>query len=221
MRRHIKGLISATSLLALMACAEEYNSWHQEAGKAATSGGFGNATMNNTLVQNGTHPYVIGLNNRFSEEVPDTVTFAFDSAVLGPAAQAKVREQAAWIRQFPEVRFQVFGHTDLVGSPEYNKQLGLRRANAVVNYLVANGVNRARLKAVVSFGETQPIVVTQGRERRNRRTVTEVSGFVETDPLLLDGKYAEIIYRGYVASAQSQSTLTGVNATASGIGGSD
>jgi outer membrane protein OmpA-like peptidoglycan-associated protein len=216
-----KGLLTATSLLALAACAPGTSPWTQEAGSVIESAGFGNATMNNTQIQNGDKHYIVGLNDRFSEEVQDVVTFAFDSAVLGPAAQAAVRQQAHWIRQFPEVRFRVFGHTDLVGSAEYNKQLGLRRANAVVNYLVANGVSRSRLEALVSFGETQPLIVTQGRERRNRRTVTEVSGFVGSAPLVLDGKYAQIIYREYVQSAVPTSGLTGVQQSAAGIGGTD
>jgi outer membrane protein OmpA-like peptidoglycan-associated protein len=216
-----KGLLTATSLLALAACAPGTSPWTQEAGSVIESAGFGNATMNNTQIQNGDKHYIVGLNDRFSEEVQDVVTFAFDSAVLGTAAQAAVRQQAHWIRQFPEVRFRVFGHTDLVGSAEYNKQLGLRRANAVVNYLVANGVSRSRLEALVSFGETQPLIVTQGRERRNRRTVTEVSGFVGSAPLVLDGKYAQIIYREYVQSAVPTSGLTGVQQSAAGIGGTD
>jgi hypothetical protein len=65
--------------------------------------------------------------------------------------------------------------------------------------------------AVVSFGETQPLIVTEGRERRNRRTVTEVSGVVEKRPGELDGKYAQIIYREYVNSAAPLSTLSGLN----------
>lgn len=217
-----RGLLAATSLLALAACSGGVGStWNQEAGSAIDDGGFGNATMNNTLIQNGDRAYIVGLNNRFSEEVQDTVTFAFDSAVLGPQAQAAVRQQAHWIRQFPEVKFRVFGHTDAVGSNAYNKQLGQRRANAVVNYLVANGVSRSRLQAVVSFGETQPLIVTQGRERRNRRTVTEVSGFIGSAPMVLDGKYAAIIYREYVNSAVPASGLTGVQQGTTGVGGSE
>ena len=89
----------------------------------------------------------------------------------------------------------------------WTKSLGLRRANAVVNYLVSQGISRSRLEAVVSFGETQPLIVTEGRERRNRRTVTEVSGFVAGHPQVLEGKYAEIIYREYVNSAAPASNL--------------
>jgi hypothetical protein len=54
---------------------------------------------------------------------------------------------------------------------------------------------------VVSFGKTRPIVQTNEPEMRNRRTVTEVSGFVESHPLVLNGKYAAIIWRDYVGSA--------------------
>ena len=106
------------------------------------------------------------------------------------------------------MRFRVFGHTDAVGSQGYNRGLGQRRANAAVRYLVSRGISRSRLEAVVSFGETQPVIVTEERERKNRRTVTEVSGFVRSHPVIIDGKYAEVIYREYIASAVPTSTLT-------------
>ena len=138
---------------------------------------------------------------RFHESVPDTVTFAFNSAALDENAKAVLRRQAHFIRQFPEVRWKVFGHTDLVGSNYYNKRLGMRRAQAVVAYLASQGVSRKRLQAVVSYGETRPVINTQDRERQNRRTVTEVSGFVQDHPLILDGKYALVIQREYVESA--------------------
>lgn len=172
-----------------------------EAGHEIDSGAFGNATMNNTLVMNGDRSYAIGLANRFADEVPSMVNFAFDSTVLDAEAHAALDIQANWIRQFPEVRFRVYGHTDAVGSNSYNKRLGQRRANAVVRYLSARGISRSRLEAVSSFGETRPLVVTQGRERKNRRTVTEVTGFVKRHPTILDGKYAQVIYREYVESA--------------------
>ena len=63
------------------------------------------------------------------------------------------------------------------GSKEANKRLGLGRANRVVNYLISQGISADRLEAVASFGETQPLIVTEGRERRNRRTVTDVIGY--------------------------------------------
>ncbi len=171
-------------------------------------GNFGNANMNNQLVMTGERGYVHGLSNRFSNEVKSTVNFAFNSATLDDAARATLREQATWIRQFPEIRFKVYGHTDAVGSNGYNKRLGLRRANAVVTYLATQGINRSRLEAVVSFGESQPLIVTQGRERRNRRTVTDVSGFVKNHPIVMDGKYAEVVYREYLKSGEPKSELS-------------
>lgn len=206
MKTHLKYLALSASVLALAAC-EDVQSWNTEAGSFIDEGAFGNPTMNNTLVQSG--DLVVNLNNRFRQEVPSTVNFAFDSAVLDDQARATLRRQADWIRQFPEVRFRVFGHTDLVGSAAYNQQLGQRRANAVVAYLSTLGISRSRLEAVSSFGETRPLIVTSDRERRNRRTVTEVTGFVGGSQEPIDGKYAQVIYREYVQSATEEPPRAG------------
>lgn len=196
----IKTFLVGASVLALAACTDT-SSFNSEAGGFIDEGGFGNPTMNNTLIQNGDQQFLANLNQRFAAEVPTMVTFEFDKSDLDENAKAILREQADWIRQFPEIRFSVYGHTDLVGSNAYNQALGLRRARAVVNYLVSQGVSRSRLKALVSFGETRPVIDTPNRERRNRRTVTEVSGVVESHPMVLNGKYAQVIFREYVRSA--------------------
>lgn len=195
--------------LALAGCAGG------ELGGEVDEGGFGNPTMNNIGVHTGQIEVRIDLAQRFAAEVPSMVNFAFNSTTLDADARAILDRQADWIKQFPEVRFRVFGHTDLVGSDRYNQSLGKRRADAVVAYLTRHGISRSRLEAVASFGETRPLVFTEAPERQNRRTVTEVSGFVADNPLVLDGKYAAIIYREYVASATSRSTL-GAGAAASG-----
>lgn len=205
--------IALTGLALLTACASSdpvYSAFNREAGALVDTGNFGNATMNNTQVMTGEKQFTYDLAQRFAGDVMTTVNFAFNSAVLDSGARDTLREQANWIRQFPEIRFRVYGHTDAVGSEAYNKRLGLRRANAVVDYLATQGVSKSRLEAVVSFGETQPIIVTEGRERRNRRTVTEVSGFVSSHPSVLEGRYAEIIYREYINSAVPPTGLTGI-----------
>ncbi|WP_137699609.1 OmpA family protein [Marimonas lutisalis] len=210
----MKQIIAPIALLALAGCAVNTpggQSFFREAGANIDSGYFGNATMNNTQIMSGEKSYVYSLASRFAQEVPSTVNFAFDSAVLDPGARDVLRQQAQWIRQFPEIRFRVYGHTDLVGSNAYNKSLGLRRAKAVVSFLASQGISRSRLEAVASYGETQPLIVTEGRERRNRRTVTEVTGFVRNHPSVLDGKYAEVIYREYIASGVPRTTLTGIS----------
>lgn len=193
-------LLAASALLALTACGETSTSWDRELGSEVDKGQFGNATMNNTLIQTGEMSYTVALAERFAAEVPDTINFAFNSAELSDEARAVLQKQANFIRQFPEVRFRVFGHTDKVGSNGYNQRLGLRRAKAAVAYLTSLGISRSRLEAVVSYGETRPLIATNEAEVRNRRTVTEVSGFVKSHPLVLNGKYAAIIWRDYVQS---------------------
>jgi len=214
-------LLAAASAIALSACSDSdlFSSWTQESGGFLDEGQFGNPTMNNQMVHTGTGNILVDLNNRFSNEVNPMVNFEFDSAVLDGASRTVLNEQANWIRQFPEIRFRVYGHTDLVGSDAYNKSLGLRRARAVVNYLVGQGVSRKRLEAVASFGETQPLIATQDRERKNRRTVTEVTGFVQNTSGPLNGKYAAIIWRQYVGSAGAKAQTTDANLSEAGSSG--
>lgn len=193
--------------LALLAVAAIAGCSGREISSNIDEGGFGNATMTNYLVQTGQINPVQMLGERFAREVPTTITFAFNSAQLTPEAQATLARQADWIRQFPEVRFRVYGHTDLVGSNAYNKALGKRRAEAVVAYFASRGISRNRLEALVSYGETQPVIPTPGPEQQNRRTVTEVSGFLQRHPTILDGKYAEVIYREYIIGAKPPATV--------------
>ncbi len=218
MKRYMTTALVAATLSACGPSDPTFSSFFSEAGAEIDQGDFGNATANNAAVQSGQQDYTINLARRFNADVDPMVNFEFDSAVLDAQAQATLRQQADWIRQFPEVRFKVFGHTDLVGSAEYNRNLGLRRAQAVVSYLTTQGISRDRLEAVVSFGQTQPLIPTPEPERRNRRTVTEVSGFVETSPLLLNGKYAEVIFREYVVSA-TPVTQVQEGSIATGTGG--
>lgn len=212
-------LIAATSALALLAACDPAQ-LEREAGTATVDRSFGSATENNYLVQSGQKSYVIDLAQRFNSEVPDTITFDFNSAQLDGQARQVLAQQAHFIRQFPEVTFRVYGHADKVGSAAYNKNLGLRRAQAVVRFFASQGISTGRLEALVSYGETQPVINTEDRERRNRRTVTEVSGFVQDNPLILNGKYAEVVHREYVNTAQpAQQTGGGLAELLAAAGG--
>lgn len=212
----MKTILTMTAACVLLgACAPESKvrqDFNREAGASIDNGTFGAATMNNSLVQTGSADFAINLATRFAAEVNSTVNFPFNSTALDEGARATLRQQATWIKQFPEVRFKVYGHTDLVGSTAYNRALGLKRAEAVVIYLTSQGINRSRLEAVSSFGETQPLIVTNGQERANRRTVTEVSGFVGSHPMVLNGKYAEVVFREYLGGAAAVETVTDATA---------
>jgi len=212
-------MLASSALLVLTACGTSSTSWDQELGAEVDKGNFGNATMNNVLIQSGQLNYAVALAERFSAEVPDTINFEFNSSELSEEAKAILKKQADFIRQFPEVRFRVFGHTDLVGSNAYNQKLGMRRAQAAVAYLGSLGISKSRLEAVISYGKTRPLIATNEPEMRNRRTVTEVSGFVQSAPLVLNGKYAEIIWREYVNSAVPGQVVSSGATSQTGSGG--
>lgn len=215
MQRQMIKIVAPLALVALTACESSDPAsvaFNSEAGDAIT-GEFGNATMTNTLAMTDRRNYAVSLSKRFASEVNTTVNFAFNRSYLDENAKAALRRQADWIRQFPEVRFKVFGYADAVGTRAYNKRLGMRRARNVVNYLVSQGISRSRLEAVVSYGEERPLVHTSGRNRQNRRAVTDVSGFVDGHPMLLDGKYAKVIYREYIASAVPNDQVTEATGT--------
>ncbi len=199
MKTMLKMTAAASVLMAVSGCLL------QPAGTMPNENSFAAATTENQLVQ---VAYLEAgemlklLEDRFRAEVPTMINFAFDESTLDGEAKNILRQQAAWIKRWPMVRFKVYGHTDKVGSNAYNNALGMRRARAAVNFLVSEGVPRGRLIAVVSRGESEPLVNTEDRERLNRRTVTMVAGFVKGwrgDDF--DGKVAARVYNAYVAGA--------------------
>ncbi len=224
------GLILMASTLVIAACtpsrnaggAQGFSSMKRELGASVNEGSFGNPTYNNMLVQSAyrdQNGLLEDLGRKFEREVPTMINFDFDSTRLDAQARAILDKQAEWIKQFPEIKFRVYGHTDLVGTKAYNKRLGLRRAQRVVAYLTSRGISRKRLEAVASFGETQPLVVTEGRERRNRRTVTQVIGFaVNFKGDGLDGKYARLVYRTYVGTGTGTTDSTSSSGSTSSTG---
>ncbi len=97
--------------------------------------------------------------------------FDFDKAVVKPAFLPRLQHAAEIINRNPQLpRVLIAGHTDNVGSPEYNMGLGRRRAQAVFDHLVKYGVEPSRL-TVESFGETRPVATNNTEEgrARNRR----------------------------------------------------
>lgn len=83
------------------------------------------------------------------------VHFPFDSTVLTQEAQETLRANAEFLRQNPEAKIVVEGHTDERGADEYNLALGERRAKAVRDYLTLLGIDSSRMQTV-SYGSQQP-----------------------------------------------------------------
>jgi len=98
------------------------------------------------------------------------VTFAFDSDEITGASMATLDVAAETLRECPNVRTEVDGYTDSIGSETYNQALSLRRAESVKNYLMSHDVSPGRLEAK-GFGESNPIADNSTEEGRamNRR----------------------------------------------------
>lgn len=189
----------------------------QTAGSNVGDVSFGEATTQNLLTQAAyinPEARVIAMNDRFKKQSPNMVNFDFDRSGLGKDARRILATQAAWLKKNDNVKVHVYGHTDLVGGESYNNRLGLRRARAAARYLISRGVSRSRVDVVASRGENEPLVPTQERERRNRRAVTAVAGFVSGfvgDGL--DGKRARLAYRRYTSDTVEDPVDTGVVAS--------
>ena len=116
---------------------------------------------------------VAGSLGDFEQSVGNTVRFETDSYSLTADAQAVLQKQAKWLQAYPQHMVTIEGHADERGTREYNLALGDRRAQTVMNYLAALGVDSARLKEV-SYGKEKPVCpdATDACWSENRRSVT-------------------------------------------------
>ena len=109
--------------------------------------------------------------------VGDTVHFDYDKYQLRDEDRSILQRQASWLCKYPSVRITVEGHCDERGTREFNLALGARRANAVKEYLVSQGVSTGRVETI-SYGKERPIC-TESNEAcwaQNRRGVTTITG---------------------------------------------
>jgi len=106
----------------------------------------------------------------------EDVHFDFDRYSLRPEATRVLDEAVAALKQDPTLRVTIEGHTCNIGTAEYNLALGERRANAVRDYFVSNGIAANRLQTV-SYGEERPKYDNSREETRrlNRRAALVVN----------------------------------------------
>jgi len=90
----------------------------------------------------------------------DNIFYDFDSATLRPESKDELGLLIDLLNEHPSVAIELAAHTDRKGSDEYNSDLSLRRAQSVVNYLSAHGINPQRLSAQ-GFGKTRPVKVSK------------------------------------------------------------
>lgn len=96
--------------------------------------------------------------------------FDFDRSVIRPADVEVLDKSAVTLKEWGDVKVEVAGHTDSVGTDEYNQGLSLRRAESVRNFLISKGIAADRL-SIMGYGESRPVADNATADGRfmNRR----------------------------------------------------
>jgi outer membrane protein OmpA-like peptidoglycan-associated protein len=112
------------------------------------------------------------------------VLFDFNQASVKPDTKEKLAKVSGILLAYPSLHMNVEGHTDSVGTDEYNMKLSQRRADAVRDYLTSNGINAANVQAV-GLGKDGPVASndTAAGRQQNRRVEMVVSGDIIGQPI--------------------------------------
>lgn len=105
-------------------------------------------------------------------ELQPVVYFEFDDAELDDAARAKLEENAEWLKADGDRVLTIEGHTDEVGTTDYNLALGERRARTAKDYLVRLGVEADRV-SIITYGEERPASSDDALNRRSMFVATK------------------------------------------------
>ncbi len=160
--------------LALAACKDDNGADYTHMGQDESAGGANlpGDKIDNGGISEGERPPGINPDKdvNYSTLASDTVYFAFDSSTVPAAERTKLNEVAAWFKNNPGHSLFLAGHTDVRGTPEYNRALGERRALAVREYLAGLGLPASSL-FTNSYGADRPAVQgdTEAAYARNRR----------------------------------------------------
>lgn len=165
----VKLVVALFFALALSACSKK-NAANLEADLGAGGSGL-----------SGSEAQVPGSAADFSTNVGDRVFFAVDQTALSEEARGTLSKQAQWLQQYPDVAIQVEGHADERGTREYNIALSARRATAVRNFLISQGISAERI-ASIAYGKERPAANCDTEEcwSQNRRAVTVITSGART-----------------------------------------
>lgn len=163
MKLRFLSIFAAAALLAACKSAPE---------KAATTTGGGQVTPPSATESSGV---VAGSKEEFLT-IGDRVFFDFDKSAIRADGKATLDKQVAWLKKYEKYGITVEGNCDERGTREYNLALGERRANAVKQYMVANGIPAARVKTI-SYGKERPVCMASTEacwaQNRNGTTVLQ------------------------------------------------
>lgn len=157
-------------VLSLGACSKD----NDKVQTAATGSENTQTTTNNGTDVNSTN-VAPGTQQDLVVNVGDRVYFGYDQNDLTAEARTQIERQAQWLKQYGNVNVMVEGHCDERGTREYNLALGEKRATAVRNYLIAQGVSANRVQSI-SYGKERPAVMGADETSwaQNRRGVLVV-----------------------------------------------
>ena len=165
MFQRILAIVAATFLLAACETASQVSG--DSASTSASNTASSSSSSSTSSASVGKSP------SEKLAQVGDTVNFEFDSAELTVSARSTLNRQSAFLSVNPDLMIVIEGHADERGTREYNLALAERRATAVRDYLVAKGMNSARVRTV-SYGKERPAVVGSDEVSwaKNRRATT-------------------------------------------------
>ena len=155
--------------LGLAACNNPDRFGNGGAGDPGANGGF----VDTTGLGDPSNPASIAY---FNQTVGDRVLFAVDQSNLSDQGRSVLAGQAQWMKTNSGYAIIIEGHADEQGTREYNLALGARRASAVQDYLISQGVPSSRMRTV-SYGKERPIEICSDEAcySQNRRAVTVLS----------------------------------------------
>lgn len=137
-------LVLAMTLIAGCSSNKTKDSANQNAG----------AGMNSGMDSSSSGSYSNGNGSDYASQADRTVYFGFDQSTLSSEAQSIVDNNIAKLKNGSQ-HIRLEGHADERGTREYNLALGERRANAVLQYMVANGIAKSRIETI-SYGKERP-----------------------------------------------------------------
>jgi peptidoglycan-associated lipoprotein len=113
-----------------------------------------------------------GILHVWPRDVTDRVFFDLDKAVVRPEGRDVLAKWVVFLKSHPNDKLLIEGHSDERGTREYNLALGERRADALKEYLLANGIQADRIQTV-SYGKERPAVLgsNEAAYAQNRRGV--------------------------------------------------
>ena len=137
---------------------------------------LGGAGASDSIRQGALDGYEESSPEYFSSGIGDKIYFLVDESTINADAAAILSMQASWLVANPSYTALIEGHADERGTREYNLALGARRASAVREYLVSQGVPDSRLQTV-TYGKERPAAVCSNEScwSQNRRAITAIS----------------------------------------------